>query len=379
MMMELSFWEAESFIGRPDVLIIGSGIVGLNAAIHLKKNHPHLRVLVVERGPLPSGASTRNAGFACFGSMTELLADLSSQSEEEVFSLVEKRWQGLGKLRSLLGDKAIGYEHHGGYEVFTPKDRIAFEKCRDRIVEINRRLAPIIGEREVFRLKNDHITSKGFSGVENMILNVAEGQIHTGKMMETLLSKARALGVEIINGLGIRSLHDAGDEVEVKCDNGWEFFARRVLVATNGFARRLFPDIAVNPARNQVWVTEPVAGLKVQGCFHYDEGYVYFRNVGNRLLIGGARNLDFSGEATDEAGFSEIIQNELQRLVREMILPGREINLSQKWSGIMGLGHTKKPIVEKISPNIAVSVRLGGMGVAIGTQVGQEGGDKLMS
>ena len=45
----------------------------------------------------------------------------------------------------------------------------------------------------------------------------------------------------------------------------------------------------------------------------------------------------------------------------------------------MGLGPVKKPIIERISSNVVVSVRLSGMGVAIGTLVGQEGAEMLMN
>ncbi len=75
MQYELSYWERESFFKHIDVAVIGSGIVGLAAAIHLKKIAPKLQVAILERGVLPVGASTRNAGFSCFGSMTELLDD----------------------------------------------------------------------------------------------------------------------------------------------------------------------------------------------------------------------------------------------------------------------------------------------------------------
>src|SRR6185369_8374728 len=102
--MQLSYWEQESFFNHIDLLVIGGGIVGLNAAWHAKKIAPRLKVAVFERGSIPMGASTRNAGFACFGSPSELLDDLSRNSEEEVFSLVEKRWKGLSKLRKNLGD-----------------------------------------------------------------------------------------------------------------------------------------------------------------------------------------------------------------------------------------------------------------------------------
>ena len=73
--MKLSFWELESYFKNIDIIIIGSGIVGLFAALHLKKTTPKLKIIVLERGVLPSGASTKNAGFACFGSASEILDD----------------------------------------------------------------------------------------------------------------------------------------------------------------------------------------------------------------------------------------------------------------------------------------------------------------
>ena len=68
-----SYWERTAFVGHADVIIIGTGIVGLSAALNLKRLQPSLKVTVLERGFLPSGASTKNAGFACFGTVSEQL------------------------------------------------------------------------------------------------------------------------------------------------------------------------------------------------------------------------------------------------------------------------------------------------------------------
>jgi hypothetical protein len=32
--------------------------------------------------------------------------------------------------------------------------------------------------------------------------------------------------------------------------------------------------------------------------FHLEKGYYYFRNINDRILLGGGRNLDFEGETT---------------------------------------------------------------------------------
>jgi len=90
-----SYWERTAFIDNTDVIIIGSGLVGLSAALHLKKQQPALKVLVLERGFLPTGASTKNAGFACFGTVSEQIAYLDRSSEEEVLRMVDYKWQGI--------------------------------------------------------------------------------------------------------------------------------------------------------------------------------------------------------------------------------------------------------------------------------------------
>ena len=129
MQNNLSYWEHESFLRGYDVMVIGSGIVGLSAALHLKLKHPKLSVGILEAGFLPSGASTKNAGFACFGSVSELLDELKTSPEDEVLQVVEMRWKGLLKLKETLGESAIDYKQLGGYEIFREADSELFNEC----------------------------------------------------------------------------------------------------------------------------------------------------------------------------------------------------------------------------------------------------------
>lgn len=372
---DLSYWERETFFKNIDVAVIGSGIVGLSAAIHLKEKSPHLQVAVLERGTLPAGASTRNAGFACFGSMTELLDDLTQMSEDEVFAVVEKRWRGLQRLRALVGDAQLDFQMLGGYEMFTDQESDSFSDCVERIPYFNQKLAAITGHAEAYSVADEHLPRLGFGGVRHLIHNRPEGQVNTGKMMAALLQKADSVGVKIFNGIGVTRLEDSSQGVELEMEAGWTLRVPSVLVAVNGFAKRLFPHLEVVPARNQVLITRPVAGLCVEGCFHYDRGYFYFRNIDGRILLGGGRNLAFEAERTDEFGANDVIRSALVQLLHEVVCPGQGVEVEAWWTGIMGLGPVKKPIIERVSPNVVVSVRLSGMGVAIGTLVGQEGAE----
>ena len=103
--MHISLWEKESFYAPSDIVIAGSGFAGLWSAYYLKKKDPGLRITIVDRGIIPTGASTRNAGFACFGSVTELIKDTAMMGEERMLWLVEMRYRGLSKIRKVFRKK----------------------------------------------------------------------------------------------------------------------------------------------------------------------------------------------------------------------------------------------------------------------------------
>ncbi|HQF29725.1 MAG TPA: FAD-dependent oxidoreductase, partial [Bacteroidia bacterium] len=175
-----------------------------------------------------------------------------------------------------------------------------------------------------------------------------------------------------LNGIGVKHLSEEANAVRLETTEGFSFTAARVVAATNGFARELMPELAVDPGRAQVLVTKPINNLKVKGTFHYNKGYYYFRNIGDRILFGGGRNLDFEGEKTTEFALTDLVQNRLEYLLKTTIIPDTHFEIEQRWSGIMGLGDVKTTIVKSLSSRIFCAVRMGGMGVAIGSLVGEE-------
>ena len=365
--MQLSYWELKNWFTQVDYTIVGSGIVGLHAALRLREKFPDSKILVLEKGMLPQGASTKNAGFACFGSLSEIIDDLKNHSEEDVFRLVQKRWQGLQLLRKRLGDAAIDFKPFGGYELFLKDDESTYHECLARLPLINEILKPLF-KTDVFTKEVDRFEFKGIH--EYLVFNPFEAQIDTGNMMQALLKQAVSENILILNQQTVTSYFESEKGVEVALEN-FSFTSKKLLFATNGFANSL-TNGAVKPARAQVLITEPIKNLDIKGTFHLDKGYYYFRNIDDRILLGGGRNLDFETETTTAFGQTEIIQNKLEQLLKEVILPNRKVEIAHRWSGIMGIGTSKNPIVSQLSENVYCGVRLGGMGVAIGSLIGTE-------
>lgn len=381
--MNLSFWEYRTWFSNIDFAVIGGGIVGLNCALELRRNYPKHKIAIFERGMLPSGASTKNAGFACFGSISEILEDVKNHSEEAVVQLVKDRVEGLQMLRKTLGDKQLNYKEYGGYELFTKKDAELFETCRLKIDFVNNLLKPVFNT-NVFSEKDNHF---GFKHIQpKLIYSAFEGQIDTGKMMLGLIKKASEENILILNSSKITDISDNGDWVSLHLTSSEplqhfnlshhgqsqrDIRVKKVFIATNGFAKQ-FLDEDVKPARAQVLVTKPIENLQIKGTFHLDKGYYYFRNVDNRILFGGGRNLDFKAEETTTMDLTQLVQNKLEELLKTVILPTQKFEIEHRWSGIMGVGGQKKPIVKAVSENVYCGVRLGGMGVAIGSSIGKQ-------
>lgn len=369
-----SYWESKHF-GQWEVVVVGAGLVGLATALAVRARRPSASILVLERGLLASGATGRNAGFACFGSLTELLADVDSVGWDATLALVERRFRGSQALLARVGAEGAGYLPTGGWELIEPHTRGALE----RLDEVEVALRPLLGAGAV-RLDDGRLGEFGFarSRVAHLVSLPREGALDSGRLMRTLLRLCGAADITVWTGADVSRVTPEGEAVRVEVGDV-TVVARHVAVCTNAFARDLFPELDVTPGRGQVLVTEPVEGLAFRGVFHLDEGYVYFREVDGRVLLGGGRNLDFDGEATTERATTPRIQGYLDALLRDVILPGREVAVSHRWAGIMAFGRTKAPIVRAVAPGVVVGVRMGGMGVALGSGVAEQLADLMVA
>ncbi|WP_338814004.1 FAD-dependent oxidoreductase [Bernardetia sp. Wsw4-3y2] len=384
-----SFWENKSF-KKYDYIIVGAGITGLSTAASLIEKNPKAKIAVLERGFLPTGASTKNAGFACFGSLSEIASDLETMSETELTDLVTNRLQGLEKLRNRLGDKKIGYKNYGGYELILDK-QIPYINELDKV---NHLLQPIFNGQNVFKTKDGLIEGFGFNArhVRRIVYNRFEGQIHTGKMMKSLLNYVQKRGVTVFTGCEVTDFEDVQIEgkagknnVSVKIKNPLqnedanfpdiELTASKVAICTNAFSKKLIPDLDLQAGRGQVLVTKPLKYLRFKGTFHLDEGFYYFRNFGRRIILGGGRNMDFEGETTTKLETTELILEDLKSKLSEIIIPKHKFEIDTTWAGIMAFtesSKTKIPLLQNYSKNVVLGVRLGGMGVALGSKLGEE-------
>lgn len=357
----LSYWEKEVFVQNTDVLIAGAGFSGLWMAYFLKEKAPHLRITIIDKSPLPSGASTKNAGFACFGSPSELLANCQIMGEEEALYWATKRLHGI-QLIAQHFEKIADYDPCGGYEVFDEGELL--ENSIAFLPKLNDFFQEKTGQKTTYRLESESLQQFGFQRFGFTIKNQAEGSLNPAKLHLALTQNLQAQGVLFLMGLEVQAIEHTASQIKVITPIG-ELSARHLCVTLNAFLPPLFPEIECKPGRGQVLITEPIPNLPFTGTFHFEEGYYYFRNVGNRVLLGGGRNLDFEGESTTEFGLTDAIQMKLEEWLKTAILPNQEVKIADRWAGIMAFDSTKQPTARLENDKLSICGRMNGMGVAL--------------
>lgn len=375
-----SIWEKDTYFAPQDVIIAGSGFTGLWSAFYLKRSKPELSITVIDSGWIPAGASTRNAGIACFGSLSEVVSDAGIMGTDKMLWLVEKRYKGLERIRKYFKKSEIDFDMCGGYELYNYSDKVSSEQLNENIEYINSLFKPITGSKNTYRLSDKKIKTFGFGDTRHLVKNNLEGCLHPGKLLLALLRSVQAMGVKVLNSTEIKSYELIGDTVHVDTDHSFSFQAKQLLICTNAFTKSIVPDIDIVPARGQVLITTPIDNLPFQGTFHSDEGFYYFRNVGKRVLLGGARNKFMQEETTYTFGTSETIQNALESYLNEVVLPSfkGQYTVEGRWSGIMAMGGEKMPIMKKLQDRIYCAVRMSGMGVALAPVLAKEVTDMMI-
>jgi glycine/D-amino acid oxidase-like deaminating enzyme len=359
--MNFSIWEHNYYQTDKAIVVLGAGFTGFSTAISILDENPKANVILVDKNFPSLGASTKNAGFACYGSVTEILDDLKSMDEAACISLIKMRKKGIAKHLERVSKKDIHYKKEGGFEMFDADidvNNIDIKLCNDLMKQA-------WNKKDYFKLKRQ----KEFSSFNDLtIVAKQEASLNPMKLYMSLYKLALKKGAKFIFGKEITSIDFDNKKLISSTDETLSF--DKLCICVNGFVSKIINIRNVKIVRNQVVVTSKLNNLDLKGVYHYDCGYYYFRRVGNRILLGGARNKDAETETTDQFGNTEKIVNILKEFMHDKILGHDNFTIDYQWSGLLGVGEDKNPIIEKYNDDVYLGVKLGGMGVALSGFIG---------
>jgi glycine/D-amino acid oxidase-like deaminating enzyme len=338
--------------GTVDVAIVGAGVTGMAAALHLAEAGKRVRVHD-ERG-VAEGASGRNGGFALRGGASRYDVAREAYGVERTRELWLWTERVLDRMADLAGDalRRTGSlrlaadaderdEIRGEYEAFVA-DGIEAEWLDDLP-------APLVGR---------------FDGG---IYHPHDAALQPARWVRRLAAQAAEAGVEIRE-------HDHVADVSA-------LDAAAVVVATDGYGHGLVPELAetIWPTRGQVIVSEPLDRVLYDKPHYARQGFDYWQQLPDgRMLLGGFRDVSILEELTDVEETTPAIQASLESFLGELI--GETPRISHRWAGIFGLTQDLLPLVGPVPgrPGLWVAGGYAGHGNVLGFGCGELVADAIL-
>jgi glycine/D-amino acid oxidase-like deaminating enzyme len=143
--------------------------------------------------------------------------------------------------------------------------------------------------------------------------------------------------------------------------------AGRVFVAVDGRLEQLLPELVgrVRTARLQMLATAPTTDIVVPCPMYYREGFEYWQQLPNgAIALGGFRDKGGAGEWTTNATPSAVVQEQLERFLRESLRVSAPI--THRWAASAGYTDTGLPIIEQVREHVWALGGYSGTGNVIG-------------
>lgn len=356
-----------------DVLVVGSGYTGLNAALQTAR--AGRSTLVVEAEACGHGCSSRNGGQIGTSFKPSLKRLERKFGKKASIEMIQEGHRALRYLKRLIAEEGIECDLSSCGRFLASHNRKAHEKlARDYA-----RLPPEIAiEHHMIPPAELHgeIGSDLFYG--GCVLP-EHGSIHPGKYHLELLRLATQSGATVIDRCPVTSIDRDGKAFRVQTRNG-AVSARDVVLATNGYTGEQFPwhSRRLLPIGSFQIATEPLPPERIDALVPKRRVISDTRLIGNyfrlspdhaRLIFGG--RVTFT-EAESESGIHALHQQMLQ------VYPQLEgLRISHSWVGYVAYTIDVSP---HIGQRDGVHYAMGycGSGITLASYFGMRTGQKVL-
>lgn len=347
-----------------DVVIIGGGFTGLQAAYHLAASGKD--VVLIEGARFGDGASGRNGGQLGTGQrawVEESEADFGRDNAKAQFAVAERAKAHLldfAKAHGIGADYRVGQisaAHKQGY----------VKDYREHV----RIMADDYGYEHLSFLDKEQMAQKlGSTRYHGGTYDKGTGHINPLKYLVGLARAASTAGARLHENTRARGISSAGGKVTVKTDAG-DIIAGKALIACNAFIEGLEPVTSahVMPIRSFIGATVPLGDDSpvIPGGESVDDSRFvvrYFRKSADGRLLFGGREAYTSDNPSD-------ISSHIRRQIAEIYPALDKVEISHSWGGSVGITLSRRPFVREVMPNVTSIGGFSGHGVMLSNYCGK--------
>ena len=339
-----------------DVAIIGAGICGTSTAYHLAQEG--VETCLIEARGVAYSATGRNAGFILQGTAERYNRAIEMLGRDRAQRIHAYSLENHRLIRETIEKHSLacGYQKRGSLQLAgSPEEEKELIESAALLQEDGFQ-ANLLDSSAL----SSTYTDAGF----NIAVHLPEdGELHPALFVQQVANVAESQGVVIAENSPVISIEES-DTVILRTEQG-AVHAEAVIVCTNARIPQLLPwfEQKVDPVRGQMLATSP-APFIFERPIYADHGYDYWRQTEDgRIVLGGWRNLDPDGEV----GHAETLQNGIQENMTSFLKRFKaleNIQITHRWSGIMGFSRDGLPILGSLpgSNNILVGTGFTGHG-----------------
>jgi glycine/D-amino acid oxidase-like deaminating enzyme len=355
-----------------DVVVIGGGYAGINAARELARRG--VAVTLLEAHTLGWGASTRNGGIVHAGykwSARELIEKYGAETGKALYQETLDSYQ---LVKQLIADEAIDCEWRevGHLELaYAPSHVPELAHARDSLAAVG--VTSHVLPRERVR---EEIGTDAYYGA---LVVEGSGLLHPGKYFGGLAASADRDGADLHEGVRARSIRRQADGRFVVETTRGAILAWVVFVATNGYTDGLVPSLRrrIMGIGSFIIASEPLPEalaheLSPNGRSFFDtKNFLYYWHVSQdrRMIFGGRAS--FLPTSIDKT--ARILWRGLLEVHPQLA----DHRIAYAWGGNVGFTFDRMPHVGRTKDGVTYALGCCGTGVALMTYLGARVGGWL--
>jgi gamma-glutamylputrescine oxidase len=350
---------------RADVAVLGGGIAGCSAALHLAERG--YRVVLLEARAVGYGASGRSGGQTIFGlavGQPKLAREVGRENARRLFDL---SIEALDLTQSLIRDHAIDCDYRANHVHVAVKPRHVRE-----LDEWSRELREEYGYPSARLLHRDELqdqvrSARYLAG----LLDTRSGHLQPLKYTQGLARAAEAAGALIHENSEVLRYED-GAGVRVHTANGTVRCAHLVLCG-NAYIGAVAPSLArrILGVGTYIIATQPLGeerarSLLPQHAAVADINWIldYFRRSSDHRLLFGGR---VSYSSVQPPRLAESMRRRMVRVFPSLA----DVKVAYAWGGYLDITMSRAPNFGRLAPNVYYLQGFSGHGLALAGLAGK--------